>query len=101
MWIAGGIAKSGGIESLAPYFSRIAKTLLIGRDAPAFAATLHAHHVDHEIVDTLASAIPAALEAARATSAEIVLLSPACASFDQFSGFEERGAAFAKIVRAL
>jgi UDP-N-acetylmuramoylalanine--D-glutamate ligase len=101
VWIAGGIAKSGGIESLAPYFSRIAKTFLIGRDALAFAETLSAHNVAHEIVHTLQNAVPAAYEAARGAGVGVVLLSPASASFDQFSGFEERGTAFANYARAL
>ncbi len=101
VWIAGGISKAGGIDCLSPYFSRITKTFLIGRDADAFAAILSEHGVAHEILHTLQSAVPAAYEAARATGAAVVLLSPACASFDQFSGFEERGTAFATYARAL
>jgi UDP-N-acetylmuramoylalanine--D-glutamate ligase len=101
VWIAGGIAKAGGIEALAPYFPRIAKALLIGRDAEALAATLAAHRVPHEIVHTLDRAVSEAWAVARNSGVEIVLLSPACASFDQFSGFEERGARFAEYVRAL
>jgi len=101
VWIAGGIAKAGGIEPLAGFFPRVAKALLIGRDAPDFAATLAAHGVAHDIVDTLDKAVPAALDAARQTASQVVLLSPACASFDQFSGFEERGARFAALVRGL
>jgi UDP-N-acetylmuramoylalanine--D-glutamate ligase len=101
VWIAGGIAKAGGIDSLAPYFPRLAETLLIGRDAENFAATLSTHGVAHRIVHTLEQAVPASLAAARREGADIVLLSPACASFDQFSGFEERGARFASLVRAL
>ncbi len=53
VWIAGGQAKAGGIASLAPFFPRIARALLIGRDAPMLAATLDAHGVAHEIVGTL------------------------------------------------
>jgi UDP-N-acetylmuramoylalanine--D-glutamate ligase len=101
VWIAGGIAKAGGIEPLAPLFPRIARALLIGRDGPAFAATLAAHGVAHEIAGTLDAAVPAALAAARATGAEVVLLSPATASFDQFSGFEARGERFAALVADL
>jgi UDP-N-acetylmuramoylalanine--D-glutamate ligase len=101
VWIAGGIAKSGGITPLAEYFPRIAKALLIGRDAPAFAAELAGQGVPHEIVETLDRAVPAALTAARATDAGVVLLSPACASFDQFSGFEARGARFRDLVGLL
>jgi UDP-N-acetylmuramoylalanine--D-glutamate ligase len=101
IWIAGGIAKAGGIDSLTGYFPRLAKTLLIGRDAESFAATLAAANAPYEIVQTLDRAVPAAFAAARALGADVVLLSPACASFDQFSGFEARGAYFAACVRAL
>ena len=101
VWIAGGIAKEGGIESLTPYFSRVARAILIGRDAQAFAATLAQYGVSHEIADTLDRAVPAAFSAARSAGAVTVLLSPACASFDQFSGFEERGTRFAALARSL
>jgi UDP-N-acetylmuramoylalanine--D-glutamate ligase len=101
VWIAGGIAKEGGIESLAPHFHRIAQALLIGRDAPLLAATLAAHGVRHEICGTLDVAVPAAAAAARAGAAPVVLLSPACASFDQFSGFDARGDRFRALVRSL
>jgi len=100
VWIAGGIAKSGGIDSLAPYFPRIARAFLIGRDAPALAATLAAHGVPHEIAFTLDAAVPAATQAAFAGAAPVVLLSPACASFDQFSGFDARGDRFRALVLA-
>ncbi len=101
VWIAGGIGKAGGIAALAPLFGRISRALLIGRDAPAFAATLAAHGVAHEVVGTLERAVPAAFGAAQASGARTVLLSPAAASFDQFSGFEARGERFAELVRAL
>ncbi|MBN9510528.1 MAG: UDP-N-acetylmuramoyl-L-alanine--D-glutamate ligase [Alphaproteobacteria bacterium] len=98
--IAGGIAKAGGIESLAPFFPRIARAFLIGRDAPVLAATLAAHGVPHAVVETLERAVPAAWQAAR-TQAPVVLLSPACASFDQFSGFDARGERFRALVQTL
>jgi UDP-N-acetylmuramoylalanine--D-glutamate ligase len=98
VWIAGGIAKSGGIESLAGFFPRVRKALLIGRDGNAFASILARHGVPHEVVDTLDRAVPAARLAARETDAPVVLLSPACASFDQFSGFEARGNRFRELV---
>jgi UDP-N-acetylmuramoylalanine--D-glutamate ligase len=101
VWIAGGIAKAGGIETLASYFPRIARALLIGRDAPMLAATLAAHGVPHEIAGMLDAATARAFAAAQATDAPVVLLSPACASFDQFSGFEARGDEFADLVASL
>ncbi len=100
VWIAGGQAKTNGIAPLAPYFPRVARVLLIGRDAPLLAATLAEHRVPHEIVGTLDVAVPRAAAAAGAAGA-VVLLSPACASFDQFSGFEARGRRFAELVAAL
>jgi UDP-N-acetylmuramoylalanine--D-glutamate ligase len=101
VWIAGGQAKQGGIGSLASFFPRVAHAVLIGRDAPVLAATLAAARVPHEIVGTLDAAVPVALAAARRADAPVVLLSPACASFDQFSGFDVRGDRFAALVQAL
>ncbi len=97
-WIAGGIAKEGGIESLAPQFGRVAKAYLIGRDAPALAATLARHGVAHAVVGDLATAIATARAEA---VAPVVLLSPACASWDQFAGFDARGDAFRTQVLAM
>ena len=99
VWIAGGVSKEGGIGPLAPFFPRIAHALLIGRDGPALAAQLGT--TPHDIMGTLEQAVPAAQDAARRTGAEVVLLSPACASFDQFTGFEARGRRFAELVHAL
>ncbi|WP_198373444.1 UDP-N-acetylmuramoyl-L-alanine--D-glutamate ligase, partial [Roseomonas rosulenta] len=101
VWIAGGEAKEGGIESLAPFFPRIARAFLIGRDAPVLARTLAAHGVPHEITGTLDAAVPAAAAAAFGGAAPVVLLSPACASWDQFSGFDARGDRFRDLARAL
>ncbi|WP_349357686.1 UDP-N-acetylmuramoyl-L-alanine--D-glutamate ligase [Stappia sp.] len=101
-WIAGGRAKSGGIASLAPHFSRIAKAYLIGEAAADFAATLEGH-VATEQAGTLERAVAAAARDAAADprGEPVVLLSPACASFDQFSDFEARGRAFAEAVARL
>jgi UDP-N-acetylmuramoylalanine--D-glutamate ligase len=101
-WIAGGKAKDGGIDSLAPFFPRIRKAYLIGEAAEAFAATLDGK-VAFEVVGTLDAAThAAAAEAARASvESPVVLLSPACASFDQFKDFEQRGDAFRSLVAAL
>jgi UDP-N-acetylmuramoylalanine--D-glutamate ligase len=97
-WIAGGVAKEGGIASLAPYFPRIRHAFLIGEAAPAFAATL-ADKVPSTHSGDLATALRQAHDAAR--QGGTVLLSPACASFDQFTDFEARGDAFRRLVEAL
>ncbi len=99
VWIAGGTGKEGGIEPLAPLFDRIAHAFLIGRDGPAFAATLAAHQVPHTLLTTLEEALPAA--AAVAVAGDVVLLSPAAASWDQFTGFDQRGDRFRALVRAM
>ena len=101
-WIAGGKPKTGGIESLRPFFPRIRKAYLIGEAAEEFAATL-GKEVPHEIAVTLDKALAAAARGAAASTAKepVVLLSPACASFDQYRNFEIRGDAFRALVRAL
>jgi UDP-N-acetylmuramoylalanine--D-glutamate ligase len=98
VWIAGGIGKEGGISSLLPLLPRVAKAFLIGRDANSFAATLAEAGVPHEVAGTLDAAVPAAAAEARGGAAPVVLLSPAAASFDQFTGFDQRGDRFRAIV---
>jgi UDP-N-acetylmuramoylalanine--D-glutamate ligase len=100
-WIAGGLPKEGGIVSLAPLFPRIVKAYLIGEAAPAFAATL-GEAVPYEISGTLEKAVAhAAADAGEDGHASAVMLSPACASFDQFKNFEVRGDAFVGLVAGL
>ncbi|MBP0439202.1 UDP-N-acetylmuramoyl-L-alanine--D-glutamate ligase [Tianweitania sediminis] len=99
-WIVGGLPKSGGIEALRPFFPRIVKAYLIGEAAPAFAATL-GETVSYEISGTLSSAVNHAAADAEGDGEVVVLLSPACASFDQFKNFEVRGDAFRDAVLAL
>ena len=92
-WIAGGVAKAGGIADLADLFPRVTKAYLIGEAADAFAGTLG--DTPHVISQTLDAAVAAAAaDAAAAGGEQIVLLSPACASFDQHRDFEARGEAF-------
>ena len=100
IWIAGGVAKAGGIEPLAPLFGRIRHAFLIGQDAQALSRTLDTHGVAYTLCETLERAVPEAYATALATRTPVVLLSPACASFDQFSGFEARGQRFAALAQA-
>jgi UDP-N-acetylmuramoylalanine--D-glutamate ligase len=101
-WILGGKAKEGGIEMLRPLFGRIEKAYLIGAASDAFAETLGSA-VAHSRAGTLDAAVAeAAADAARSGAPEpVVLLSPACASYDQFPNFEVRGNRFRDLVRAL
>jgi len=93
-WIAGGQAKEGGIAPLAPLFDRIACAYLIGEAAPAFAGALD--KTPSKSCGTLDKAIAAAW--ADAKPGDVILLSPACASWDQFTSFEARGDAFRTLV---
>ena len=95
-WIAGGRPKEGGIAALRPLFPRVAKAYLIGEAAQDFAATLG--ETPHVVAGTLDAAVAAAL--AEAEEGDVVLLAPACASFDQYESFEHRGAAFVAAVKA-
>ena len=101
-WIAGGKPKTGGIESLSEYFPRIRKAYLIGEAAEEFAKTLEGK-VPYEIDGVLSTAVDAATRDAAASGLKeaVVLLSPACASFDQYPNFEVRGKAFTDLVLAL
>ncbi|MDE8346578.1 MAG: UDP-N-acetylmuramoyl-L-alanine--D-glutamate ligase [Acidocella sp.] len=100
VWIAGGVVKSGGIETLAPYFPRIEKAFLIGRDGHLLADTLNQHGIANQYVETLEQAVPRAFTHAAHHGVATVLFSPACASFDQFANFEVRGDLFAQLARA-
>lgn len=101
-WILGGKPKDGGIRSLAPYFPGIARAYLIGEASDTFAATLEGR-VPYVRMGTLDKAVAAAtLDASASTARQpVVLLSPACASYDQFKNFEVRGDAFYAFVAAL
>lgn len=101
-WIAGGRPKEGGIETLAPLFGNVAHAFLIGEAEADFAATLEGH-VPYTRCGELAAAVARACELAHTEkkSDPVVLLSPACASFDQWENFEARGDGFKKLVAAL
>jgi UDP-N-acetylmuramoylalanine--D-glutamate ligase len=98
-WIVGGKAKEGGITALHRYFGRVRKAYLIGASMDEFAATLEGH-VAFELCGMLNQAVKQASKDAALSDAEqpVVLLSPACASYDQFRNFEERGDRFRELV---
>jgi UDP-N-acetylmuramoylalanine--D-glutamate ligase len=101
-WIAGGKPKEDGIGGLAPLFPRIRKAFLIGEAAGAFAQVLDgkmAYEISHTLDRAVASSRQAALKDGK--QGAVVLLSPACASFDQFKNFEVRGEAFRALVHAM
>jgi UDP-N-acetylmuramoylalanine--D-glutamate ligase len=100
-WIAGGRAKEGGLSGLEPFLSRIAHTFLVGEAANDFAQWLEGK-APTTIVGTIDRAVQAANAMAQADArGGVVLLSPACASFDQFPNFEVRGRFFVAAVQAL
>ena len=101
-WIAGGLAKSGGLSGLELYFPKIRHAYFIGEAASGFAQSVDGA-LEHKISGTLETAIcDAARDAAASDDPEpVVLLSPACASFDQFPNFAARGDAFREIVASL
>ncbi len=104
-WIAGGVAKAGGVESLSDLFPRVAKAYLIGEAAADFAKTLGSQApvvMSGDLQTAVADAFTDARAHAAASGEEaVVLLSPACASFDQFPDFERRGDAFRQYVHRL
>jgi len=100
-WIVGGRSKEGGIESLSKHFPRIKKAFLIGESTEAFAATMK-NKVNFVDCGNLKNAFELACKEALSSKEEIaILLSPACASFDQWTNFEERGEAFCKMFENL
>jgi UDP-N-acetylmuramoylalanine--D-glutamate ligase len=100
-WIAGGQPKDGGIDSLADLFPRIEKAYLVGQAAPDFARTLEGKAAAVQCGTIEAAVARAYADAAASGQEAVILLSPACASFDQFADFEERGEAFRAAVEGL
>ncbi|ABF53595.1 UDP-N-acetylmuramoyl-L-alanine--D-glutamate ligase [Sphingopyxis alaskensis] len=97
-WIAGGQAKGDGLAACRPWFGHVKRAYLIGEAMAPFAAEI-GDAIAIERSGDLASAVAQA--AAAVQPGDIVLLSPACASFDQFKDYEARGEAFRAAVEAL
>ena len=98
-WIVGGIPKAEGIEPLRPLFSKVERAYVIGTAREEFASLFKECGVSHNCHESLRDAVIDA--ASNAGAGEVVLLAPACASFDQFADFEARGDAFRDIVERL
>ena len=96
-WIVGGVSKLGGISTLVPYFSQLRHVYLIGETAELFSSFLD-NEVPYSMSVTLESAVESAISDALSAQKGVVLLSPACASFDQFPNFEVRGEVFSHLV---
>jgi len=102
IWIAGGLSKEVGYDALVPYLPKIAHAFLVGKAAGEIASFLDRHKIPHTTTETLERTVPAAHAKAKAErSAKVVLLSPACASFDQYRSFEKRGDDFRAQVKKL
>ncbi|MDF5726822.1 MAG: UDP-N-acetylmuramoyl-L-alanine--D-glutamate ligase [Rhizonema sp. PD38] len=101
--IAGGEAKDGDDTGwIAQIKAKVASVLLIGNAAPIFAQRLKdVGYSNYEIVETMERAIPKSAELAKQHQASVVLLSPACASFDQYANFEQRGDHFRELCLTL
>jgi len=97
-WIVGGLPKGDDLDECAPFFGNVAEAYTIGDAGPRFAELLEPHLPVHRS-EMMCEAIREALAAAK--PGEVVLLSPACASFDQFRDYEARGDSFRQIVGAL
>ncbi|PHQ62349.1 MAG: UDP-N-acetylmuramoyl-L-alanine--D-glutamate ligase [Sphingobium sp.] len=97
-WILGGVAKSDNLDECVPYYGNVAHAYTIGEAGHKFADLLRPHMAVDDS-EMLSAAVRRAARIAR--PGDVVLLSPACASFDQFRDFEARGDAFAAAVAAL
>ena len=97
-WILGGLPKGDDLDECAPFFGNVAAAYTIGDAGPLFAEIL-APHMPVQRSEMMCEAIQQAMAAAK--PGDVILLSPACASFDQFRDYEARGDAFRQIVEAL
>jgi UDP-N-acetylmuramoylalanine--D-glutamate ligase len=97
-WICGGRAKTDNLDECTPFFGHVRKAYTIGEASELFASLL-SPHMDVSQCVTLDRAVGEA--AAEAEAGDTVLLSPACASFDQFRDFEDRGDQFRELVEGL
>jgi UDP-N-acetylmuramoylalanine--D-glutamate ligase len=101
-WIVGGLPKAGGITSLHPFFNKIRHAFIIGDAEKAFAKIFDKHSVQYTVAGSLDKAFELATNTAsqdKGKKIKTILLSPACASFDQWKNFEERGCFFFNLAK--
>lgn len=105
-WVLGGIAKEGGLDGLERFADHIKHAFVIGQAQEEFSDWLGRYGIAHNLSQTLENAVKEAHQMAQDERGQpggssVVLLSPACASFDQFDSFEHRGDEFSKMIEAL
>ncbi len=100
-WIAGGQAKEGGLNGLESLMPRVRHAFLIGEASGEFSTWMDKNNVPHSMNGELKNAFAEAHERAQKAGKGVVLLSPACASWDQFKSFEDRGDQFAALLKGL
>ncbi len=100
-WLAGGLPKEGGISSLTKYFPKIKKAYFYGQSGKDFQDFAVQNNLNCALHETLGQALENAYEEGRGQEGVTILLSPACASFDQYESFEKRGQHFIDLVEKL
>lgn len=101
-WLAGGVSKDGGIENIVPHLKNVKKAFLFGQAKNIFAKTLTKTIVSYTLCEDLEDALVKSIEDARKEKDNInILLSPSCASFDQFKNFEHRGNVFKELINKM
>ncbi len=97
-WICGGLSKEDNLDDCAPHFGNVVRAYTIGEAGPMFADLLE-QHMPVERCEMLTEAVRSAVE--QAEKGDVIMLSPACASFDQFRDYEARGEVFKEAVAEL
>ncbi|WP_215113478.1 UDP-N-acetylmuramoyl-L-alanine--D-glutamate ligase [Exiguobacterium sp. s63] len=98
VWLCGGLERGADLSALIPALSNVKTVIAFGETAERFKALGESQQIPSFTVSTLEEAVPLAFE--QSDKGDVILLSPACASWDQFKTFEERGEQFVKLVRS-